>query len=211
MNKKLKNYNHKLAVLTLINLIIYFYLINRNFLTSVFVQDETNVISAGVKFIDKSGIFFVASIIVFFLNYIFSSDFKYILVFKKMKNPLPGNRVFTELLHEDSRINLEKVNNKYNKLPNKPKRQNEKWYEIYKRNQNTNMVFQSHRDFLYARDATSLVFSFLCIYSILTIIGLISANNIFLIILILEYFIISHVASARGKRFVLNVIAEDIH
>lgn len=133
MKKKLKNYHSKLVVLILINIFFYLFLTNTEFLTSVFLQKNSKVLSTSLNLIDKTGLFLIASVIVFFLNYIFPSNIKYILVFKKFKYPLPGYRLFDKLIYEDSRINIDKAKNKYGTFPSEPKKQNTKWYEIYKK------------------------------------------------------------------------------
>lgn len=63
---------------------------------------------------------------------IIASDIKTNIVFHRLKNPLPGCRVFTYLAPKDYRINLDKIEGDYGELPTNPKQQNQLWFSIYK-------------------------------------------------------------------------------
>ena len=72
-------------------------------------------------------------IIVFVLCGILSADIKAIIVFWRIKNPLPGSRVFTELGPKDARVDMNKIEQIIGTIPTEPKEQNSLWYKHFKK------------------------------------------------------------------------------
>jgi hypothetical protein len=149
-----------------------------------------------------------APLMLFLLNGLLSSNQKAILVFWKLKNPLPGSRAFSKLSKEDPRIDRKKLKEIYGPLPNNPLEQNSLWYIIYKKNALEIVISESHRAFLLARDLTSLCFLFIVIIGVpMLIIAKWPINIYYFAFLLVQYFIVVIGAQNRGRRFVMNVLA----
>ncbi|UCS95230.1 hypothetical protein KZP23_09575 [Echinicola marina] len=150
----------------------------------------------------------IAPLLLFLLNGLISSHQKAILVFWKFKHPLPGSEAFTKLSKNDHRIDRDKLKEIHGSLPKSPKQQNKLWYKIYKKTSSNIIVANSHRDFLLARDLTSLSVLFVIFLGIpALIIGSWPINLYYFIGLILQYLVVSIGAQNRGRRFVANVLA----
>lgn len=149
-------------------------------------------------------------IIVFVLSSILSADIKAIIVFWKIKNPLPGNRVFTELGPKDARIDMNKIEQIVGTIPTEPKDQNSLWYRHYKIHQECLIVKTAHRHFLLARDMTAvtLVMLILLPCSIVIASKNLQGALIYLGILLTQYIALTLAAQSHGKRFACNVLAE---
>tara|TARA_R110002049_G_scaffold183243_1_gene351186 strand:+ start:13032 stop:13661 length:630 start_codon:yes stop_codon:yes gene_type:complete len=157
-----------------------------------------------LKFVGVS----IAPLVLFLLNGLLSSHIKAILVYWKLKHPLPGSTAFSKWSKSDHRVNRKKLKEIHGKLPKNTADQNRKWYEIYRKNSNNNIIQNSHRAFLLARDLTSLSVLFLIFLGIpVLILGSWPLNLFYNLVLILQYLIICVNAKNRGVRFVTNVLA----
>lgn len=152
----------------------------------------------------------IAPLLLFLLNGLLSSNQKAVLVFWKLKNPLPGSEAFSKLSKEDTRIDRKKLKEIYGSLPKNPSDQNKLWYKIYKKNALDIMISESHRVFLLARDLTSLCFLFIVFIGLPTLIIVNWPLNIYYFsFLLIQYFIVVIGAQNRGRRFVTNVLATE--
>jgi len=141
------------------------------------------------------------------LCFILPSDIKNVIIFWRLKNPLPGCRVFTEMICKDPRININELENKYGKLPTDPREQNALWYKIYKEKQNEKILLSSHGKWLLFREITSVALIFALLLSPVS--GLISCNKIsaiYSILLIMQYLLLRRTAINTAERFVCNVL-----
>ena len=149
-------------------------------------------------------------IIVFVLSGILSADIKSIIVFWRIKNPLPGNRVFTELGPKDARIDMDRIEQIIGTIPIEPKEQNSLWYKCYKKNQDSLIIKTAHKHFLLARDMTAITAIMLVLLPCSVII--VSKNwygaLIYLVVLLGQHIFLTLVAQNYGKRFACNVLAE---
>lgn len=159
----------------------------------------------------KDGIFIVLSpIIALILTGIVSSENKARLAFFRIKNALPGHRVFSDLIKNDARIDINRLVKKLGNLPQSPKDQNSVWYSLYKRYTQSVIVKDAHKKFLLSRELCSISF----LFAIVGPIGLYFANQslklvlLYFFIMILHYFILAVVTQTHGNRFVCNVVAE---
>jgi hypothetical protein len=147
------------------------------------------------------------------LSGVLRDEVKARLVFWRWRNPLPGCRVFTELVSSDPRIDVSALRKQYGEFPCEPKEQNTLWYRLYKKHIGNVVVTEAHRVYLLTRDMTTLSAIFLILFSIG--VGLDSVNwrtgCLYTTILIAQYFIIATSARNYGIRFVLNVLAEESH
>jgi hypothetical protein len=145
------------------------------------------------------------------LTGVFSDTWKARLVFWRWRHPLPGCRVFTELLATDTRIDQSRLAKKLGAYPMNADEQNALWFSIYKKYRNMPAVLESHKIYLLTRDMTSLssLFVFLLPF------GVFAANFKWKIAaiygcgLFLQYVLIAISARNYGNRFVLNVLVEE--
>ena len=152
-----------------------------------------------------------APIISIVLNGLLPSNAKVILVFWRIKYPLPGSRVFSDLAKKDLRINLENIREKYGYLPEDHAKQNHLWYKIYKIHESKITILDSHKNYLLCRDLTGISIIFFTIFTIFTLIFVRTQVCIFYYILYLfiQFLILSIAAQNYGNRFVCNVLAEE--
>ena len=88
------------------------------------------------------------------------------LVFWRWRNPLPGCRVFTELISTDPRIDLSAMKRKHGDFPQDPRAQNALWYRLYKGHRTTPQVAEAHRIYLLTRDITTIAAVFAILFPI---------------------------------------------
>ncbi len=152
----------------------------------------------------------IAPLIIFILSHLIDANKKTVLVFWKLKNPLPGCRAFSEIGPEDPRIDMNVLKDKLNYIPADPAEQNKTWYKLYKQVVGTITVDSSHKNFLLARDLTSISFLFLIFtpWLILIIKNDFRMVLVYALIWFVQYLILCKVAQNTGERFVSNVLAE---
>lgn len=140
-------------------------------------------------------------------------SWKAVLVFWRVKNPLPGCRAFSHLAKSDPRINSNLLETEISQLPEDPNEQNSKWYQLYKVVQDEVIVQEAHKSFLLNRDLTGISVLFLLFGTPALIPSGASSANIviYAAILTLEFIAFSITARNHGERFVCNVILEYLH
>ncbi|WP_064091552.1 hypothetical protein [Rossellomorea aquimaris] len=195
----LKNYNATLFSFVILNLLLV------GLDSYLALSMEKLNAETLIKLLPVSSIVILSTII---LNGFLSSNFKYMLVFMRMNNPLPASRL-QETLRNDHRVSIDQVSEKFGPIPNEPKQQNIYWYQkLYKPNQDSEKVRDIHKKFLMTRDMTAICFMIL-IFSILNTL-LLTGTWLHIFIILGEYLIIRLVATNYGKRFVATVVAESI-
>jgi len=159
----------------------------------------------------KDGIIVALSpILALILTGLISSGNKARLVYWRLRNALPGHRVFSKLARSDPRIDMQNLLRKMGSLPQDPKEQNTKWYSLYKRYSESVTVKEAHRSFLLARDLCSVSF----LFAVFGPWGLLLFQHtgkwalLYFVVMVLQYFVLALVAQNYGNRFVCNVIAE---
>ena len=202
MTLKTKNTPYLVAFIALAYVV--FALVNKfdwNFVQTIEIGKE------GVKFKNPlfSLLFYFVALI---LTYLFPSDWKHKIIYLRWKHPLPGSRVFSELLDKDERISRKELIDKYGNLPSSPQEQNELWYKIYKEKQNDEIVLNSHGHWLLFRD----LFSIFIIVAVPSVVftflnsgiksGIIYAIFCFVVVVVLWI-----AARNAGERFACNVLA----
>jgi hypothetical protein len=91
------------------------------------------------------------------LEGILSSHMKYVLIFRRLRNPLPACQAFSKFAKEDPRVDISKFSKIFPEgLPKEPRDQNSHWYTFYRKYQNEPMVLATHRNFLLTRDLMTL-------------------------------------------------------
>lgn len=205
-NKTLKQENSLLVRTYLaVNLIIFWALSTGTTFTEAFKTPEPRI----DKIIESGTISLLICIFTVVICGLLSSDFKYILIFKKLKNTLPGHRAFSYYMQNDPRINQTNLYRKFGEIPSDPIEQNQLWYRIYKKREDDKIVSDTHRNFLLLRELTGLGFLFLFI--------LVGASffvfsdhetSLFYTLALLTLFLFSSQAAQNcGTRLIINVLA----
>jgi len=145
------------------------------------------------------------------LSGVFSDTWKARLVFWRWHDPLPGCRVFSELLATDNRPNKEALANKLGEYPREPGKQNALWFGLYTKHCDLEKVLEAHKIYLLTRDMASISLVFVILLPIVVF-----AENlnwevavIYAASLVIQYALIAISARNHGNRFVLNVLVEE--
>ena len=153
----------------------------------------------------------IMPILAIVLSGVFSDTWKARLVFWRWHDPLPGCRVFSELLATDYRIEKTRLAKKLGEYPQEADEQNALWFSLYKKHGDVGKVLESHKIYLLTRDLTSISASFVILFPL----GIFAANlkwevaAIYAGALLLQYVFIAISARNYGNRFVLNVLVEE--
>lgn len=153
-----------------------------------------------------SALFYIGTVVICGL---LSSNLKYILIFWRWQNPLPGTRAFTHLMSKDPRIDPKILEERYAPLPIDPADQNRLWYKLYKKHEHDKSVLEAQKYFLLTRELNSV--SFLSLF-ILGVAGhfIFSNRQLWMIYLLglLAVFLVTAIAAQNyGSRFATNVLA----
>ncbi len=204
--KSLKDYDKQLLTFFIANIVIFTAFVVNGNLTLSNLNQNYNDIAKNSIIAGGAG-----TLVIFILKGILSSNIKASIVFWRIKNPLPGCRIFTKISIHDCRIDFKALETKHGILPKDPIEQNNLWYNFLTKYRDDEMIFKSHRDYLFSRDLTALAFLFLIFYSTAAIFinkGITSVW-IYLFILLIQYLILSIVSQNYGNRFACNVVAKE--
>ena len=95
-------------------------------------------------------------VFVLVLTYLLPSEWKHRLIYMRWHHPLPGSRVFSDLLDEDERVSRQDLVGEFGELPTSADDQNALWYKIYKTKQTDEVVLNSHGRWLLFRDVFAI-------------------------------------------------------
>jgi hypothetical protein len=159
-----------------------------------------------IESIVLSALFYIGTVVICGL---LSSNLKYILIFWRWQNPLPGTRAFTHLMSKDPRIDTKILEERYAPLPTDPTDQNRLWYKLYKKHERDKSVLEAQKHFLLTRELNSV--SFLSLF-ILGVAGYFIFSNqqlwmIYLIGLLATFLVTAIAARNYGSRFATNILA----
>lgn len=145
------------------------------------------------------------------LSGVLSDTAKARLVFWRWRNPLPGCRAFTELLHTDPRIDVPALIVRLGELPIEPEAQNALWYRLYTQQRMDTRVWEAHKIYLLTRDMASIAAGFVMFFGVAIIVGPVSSKTAatYVAALIAQYLLIASAARNYGTRFVLNVLSKE--
>lgn len=152
----------------------------------------------------------LALVLMTVLNGLLSPAAKARIVFLRWRHALPGHRAFSLHAESDPRIDPEALLRlRGSQFPVDPVEQNRAWYRIYRGVAKDPAVVQVHRDFLLLRDYTGLSALLLLGCGVLGLFAIRSGGVrlIYLLILLLQYFVVRHAASNYGVRLVTTVLA----
>jgi len=143
------------------------------------------------------------------ISSLISADAKAVLVFWRIKHPLPGSRAFSVHAPADHRIDLEQLKKHVGEFPVDERDQNTMWYRLYKQVGSDPLVVDSHKNYLLFRDiaAMSLILT-LAVPSMMTFNGVTWLPILICAGLFLGQYIVSAFSAKNtGIRFVQNVLA----
>ena len=151
-------------------------------------------------------------IIVIVLSGVLGGLWKARLVFWRWANPLPGCRVFSDLLASDPRIDSASLKQRLGKFPKAPHDQNALWFKLYRQHSSALRVLESHRNYLLTRDMTAIAAVFAAVFPAVVFAHTSDARiaSVYLLALAGQYVLIARAASNYGNRFVLNVLSEEL-
>lgn len=164
------------------------------------VTMKSGIIAAGIP---------IVSIV---LAGVLSDTAKARLVFWRWRYPLPGCRVFTELLKTDPRLDVPTLKKKLGNLPSEPQAQNALWFSSYRRHSAAPRVLEAQRLYLLTRDMTAMTALFAVLLSVGVLVGTAGWKvfAMYAIALLAQYLLIASSARNYGCRFVLNVLSEEL-
>lgn len=146
---------------------------------------------------------------VLILSSLISPNHKAILVFWRLKHPLPGARAFSVHALADHRIDLAKLKKNVGEFPVAERDQNSKWYGLYKQVDSDPSVVDSHKNYLLFRDIAAM--SLLLVPALLLVLYLGGFDSTRMLVsaawFMGQYLVTALAARTTGIRFVQNVLA----
>lgn len=204
MARSLKDsYRMQLFAALAVNLAVYYTLINGLSLSDFTMETA----AANIASVAPGGLAAVfCGILNSQLNYLQKSR----IVFFRWRDPLPGCRAFSHYAPRDPRINMKSVRAKWSPLPRGAAQQNALWYRIYQQEQGTDAVRYLNKNWLFARDYTSM-----CVL-IITMLGTVGALqmpsvtswSVFIGVVLMQFLFARRSAVNYAERFVTTVIAQ---
>ena len=171
-----------------------------------FPQDWEGRIAAITTSAVASGLITLAQII---YSGFLGDKFKAVLVFWRLKHPLPGCRAFSTIAPRDPRIDAGRLKVRLGELPADPDEQNRVWYRLYRQHKDEASVNDAHGNYLLARELACLSIAFLFALPTLALALGVSFKVAlpYAEILLVIYVLVAYSGSYYGHRFVANVLA----
>lgn len=145
------------------------------------------------------------------LSGVLSDTGKARLVFWRWRNPLPGCRVFTDLIGTDPRIDVPALRRKHGDFPNDPQAQNALWFRLYKQHRTIRLVWEAHKIYLLTRDMATIAAVFVVLFTTGVLAASVNWKTSLWYVgaLTVQYVLVASAAQNYGKRFVLDVLSEE--
>ncbi|MGH7470918.1 MAG: hypothetical protein ACRENP_23470 [Longimicrobiales bacterium] len=143
------------------------------------------------------------------LSSLISADHKAILVFWRLKHPLPGSRAFSVHAPADHRIDLAKLEKNLGQFPVSERDQNSKWYGLYKQVDSDPSVVDSHKNYLLFRDIAAMSLLLVPVLPVVMYFSGVDSTRILVSAawFLGQYLVTAFAARTTGIRFVQNVLA----
>lgn len=143
------------------------------------------------------------------LSSLISADHKAVLVFWRLKHPLPGARAFSVHALSDPRIDLSKLKKNVGEFPFNEREQNAKWYGLYKQVDADPSVVDSHKNYLLFRDIAAMSLLLILALPVALHFGGIGAKPMLVSAMwfLGQFTLTALAAKTTGIRFVQNVLA----
>lgn len=203
--RTIKKKNRKILVGYILVNVVLFSLFSNNFIISI--SHISNLLNNPIDPNLISALLLFALAIVF--EGVLSSKLKAIIIFNRIKYPLPGCRAFTKIAFNDERINISKLREIYKEqLPFDPVSQNSEWYKIYQIHKDDEIIQDAHNAFLLTRDLLAFTIIFLVLSSVFHIILGTSFVNIIYnsLLYIILTILLKQSAYNYGNRFTADVL-----
>jgi hypothetical protein len=189
-----------LTGVVVVNIVLFLALLNGTSLI-----DWTSLLSSVIRALPAG----VGVGLVGVLNAQLSAETKARLVFFRWHNPLPASRAFSQLVHQDPRIDVRRLAEIVGPFPTGSKEQNAKWYGLYKSVEAEPSVVQVHRAYLFTRDYTCLA---AMMFLLLTPLAFFTFPSwrlaaAFAAAVLIQFLLVRRAARHHGVRFVTNVLA----
>lgn len=100
---------------------------------------------------------FVAPALALLLGSVLPAGLKDVLVFWRLKHPLPGSRAFSHFANHDPRIDVAQLEQNVDApFPTVPKDQNALWYRLFKRVEGDSAIDHCNRAFMLLRELAAI-------------------------------------------------------
>ena len=195
---------HLLGFLALNALVFFALFSGEDMITAIRLQQFEGLISP------KAVLGLVLPLVTLILDGIVHADTKAILVYWRLRNPLPGSQAFTKHGPSDTRVDMKSLERVHGPFPVSANQQNQLWYKLFKAAENQPSVSQAHRTSLLTRDLASLSFALVPLGAILGAalrVGILPWA-VLVTVLALQFIVLRKVAANSGRRFVTTVLAE---
>jgi hypothetical protein len=156
----------------------------------------------------RTGLSVFLPVPIIFLSYLLSHSQKAILVFWRLRNPMPGSRAFSLHAQTDTRIDVDALKKNVGAFPVDEREQNSTWYRLYKQVENDVSVLESHQKYLMFRDiaAMSLLLVPLVALGLFLFGDTVTAVVWSAVVFAVQYLIAALAARNSSIRFVQNVL-----
>ncbi|WP_244107675.1 hypothetical protein [Burkholderia gladioli] len=143
------------------------------------------------------------------LSYLLSQSQKAMIVFWRLKNPMPGSRAFSVHAQSDVRIDLDALRKNVGEFPVDERAQNSMWYRLYKLVQDDTTVLESHQNYLMFRDIAAMSLLMVVLAPVaLAMAGIAGGTIAWCSLFFVAQYLLTAIASRNnGVRFVQNVLA----
>lgn len=152
---------------------------------------------------------------IYLINNFIHSNWKFVLLYPFKDNHHYASDIFTRILHNKIKINKNLIDialiiEKYDYYQYSDFEDN-LWQKLYYKYRFNPKVYQHHKEFLFCRDLTSIIFPLGCVLIIIDQTLNISYKHISWIILLiaLEFLVLRRLAEHQNKKFALSVLQEE--
>ncbi|MEB2607662.1 hypothetical protein SB461_14265 [Burkholderia cenocepacia] len=156
----------------------------------------------------RTGLSVFLPVPIIFLSCLLSHSQKAVLVFWRLRNPMPGSRAFSVHAQTDTRVDVDALKKNVGAFPSDERDQNSMWYRLYKQVENEVSVLESHQKYLMFRDiaAMSLLLVPLVALGLFLFGNTVTAIAWSAVVFAVQYSIAAVAARNSGIRFVQNVL-----
>lgn len=143
------------------------------------------------------------------ISSLLTAHIKSVLVFWRIKYPLPGSRAFSVHAHADHRIDLVKLKEHVGEFPVDQREQNAKWYSLYKQIDSDPIIKDCHKNHLLFRDIAAMSLLLIPIVPAVMCFNDVALSRILVCasLFLGQYLIVALAARNTGIRLVQNVLA----
>jgi len=151
----------------------------------------------------------ILPVLILLLTGVLSHNAKAIIVYWRVKNPMPGCRAFTDHGPGDARIDMVALKRNVGELPTDPVEQNKKWFRLYKLVSDDKAVIEAHKMYLMYRDMAAMSMLLMILVPIVMYVlgATMSASWIAAACFMLQFIVCCLGARNSGARLVCNVLS----